>query len=160
MSVLKVHVGANNQGEITCPKCSKKKEINASHQLLTKKAINVKCACGHAFKVSLDYRHYFRKSVHLPATLFKLNSDDIIAEVTVTSLSVSGIGFETKSLENIYISSLFDIEFKLDDNADTLIRERICIKRISGLTVGAEFNEQDKYSFELDFYMPASATMD
>lgn len=160
MQVLKVHVGSDNQGEITCPKCSKKKEINASHQLLTKRSIKVKCACGYSFRVSLDHRHYFRKSVQLPATLYKLDSDEILAEVTVTSISVSGIGFESKSLHNIYISSLFDIKFKLDDDSDSILKERIRIKRISGLNIGAEFVEQDKYSFELDFFMPSSATLD
>ena len=159
MSALKVHVGANNQGEITCPKCRKMKTINASHHLLTKRAIKVKCSCGHSFRVSLDYRHHFRKSVQLPATLYKVNSDDIIDEVTVTSLSVSGLGFEATSLNNIYISSFFEIEFKLDDDSDAIIRERIRIKRINGLIVGAEFSEQDKYSYELDFYMPSSATL-
>ena len=159
MSALKVHVGSNNQGEITCPKCRKMKTINASHLLLTKRAIKVKCSCGHSFRVSLDYRHYFRKSVQLPATLYKVHSDDIIAEVTVTSLSVSGLGFEATSLNNIYISSLFEIEFKLDDDSNAIIRERIRIKRINGLIVGAEFSEQDKYSYELDFYMPSSATL-
>jgi hypothetical protein len=160
MPVLKVRVGSNNQGQITCPKCSKVKSINATHHLLTKKAIKVRCSCGHSFKVSLDYRHYFRKNVRLPATLYKPHSDDILSEVTLTSLSVSGIGFETTSLHDIYISSLFEIEFKLDDNSDTHIRETICIKRITGFVVGAEFTEQDKYCFELDFYLAPSTALD
>lgn len=159
MSVLKVHIESNNQGQITCPKCGKMKEINASHHLILKKAIKVRCSCSHSFKVSLDYRHHFRKSVQLQATLYKLNSDDIVAEVTVTSLSVSGIGFEAASLHNIYISSRFEIEFKLDDDSDAIIREKICIKRINGFIVGAEFSEQDKYSYELDFYIPSSSTL-
>ena len=160
MSVLKVHVGSNNQGQIVCPKCSKVKSINATPHLLTKKAIKVRCSCGHAFKVSLDYRHYFRKNVRLPATLYKVNSDDVLSEVTVTSLSVSGIGFETASLHDIYVGSRFEIVFKLDDDSDVPIRETICIKRITGLTVGAAFTEQDKYCFELDFYMAPSTALD
>lgn len=160
MSVLKVQVGSNNQGQITCPKCHKVKSITATPHLLTKKAIKVRCACGHAFKVSLDYRHYFRKNVRLPATLYKLDSDEILSEVTITSLSVNGIGFETTSLHDIYISSRFEIEFKLDDDSERPIRETICIKRITGLMVGAEFTEQDKYCFELDFYMAPSTALD
>jgi hypothetical protein len=131
-----------------------------SRNLLTKKAIKVKCTCGHAFSVALDYRSYFRKNVKLPGTLHRISSDEALSDITITSLSVSGIGFETTSLRHIYINSDFEVEFKLDDNSHTVIRERICIKRISGLTVGAEFTEQDSYNFDLDFYIAPSVTID
>ena len=160
MSITKVLVDRNNQGQITCPKCNKMKTISASRNLLTKKAIKVKCTCGHAFRVSLDYRSYFRKNVRLTGTLHRMGCEEIISDITITSLSVSGIGFETKSLSNIYINSRFDVEFKLDDDSYTVIRERICIKRISGLTVGAEFADQDRYIFDLDFYIAPSVTID
>ena len=160
MPITKIHVDNNNQGRITCPKCSKMKTISASHHLLTKKAIKVKCTCGHAFSVALDYRSYFRKNVKLAGTLHRISSEDILSKITITSLSVSGIGFETTSLSNIYISSKFDVEFKLDDDSHTVIRERICIKRISGLSVGAEFTDQDRYNFDLDFYMAPLVTVD
>lgn len=160
MPITKVLVDRNNQGQITCPKCNKMKTINASRNLLTKKAIKVKCTCGHAFSVALDYRSFFRKNVKLSGTLHRISSDEILSNITITSLSVSGIGFETTSLSDIYINSSFEVEFKLDDHSHTVIRERICIKRISGLTVGAEFAEHDRYNFDLDFYIAPSVTID
>ncbi len=156
MSVIKIHVNHNKEGEITCPKCSKMKTISATPQLLTKRAIKVKCSCGHSFSVSLDYRRFFRRNVGIPGVLYQAESTKLLCNVTITSLSVSGIGFSTKSLHNIYINSAFEIEFKLDDDSDATIREAIVIRRINGLSVGAEFSEQEKYNYELDFYMSPS----
>ena len=156
MSVIKIHVNHNNEGEITCPECSKMKTISATSQLLTKRAIKVKCSCGHSFSVSLDHRRFTRKNIEIPGVLYQAESTEILCNVTITSLSVSGIGFTTKSLHNIYIDSAFEIEFKLDDDPDATIREAIVIRRISGLNVGAEFSEQEKYNYELDFYMAPS----
>ncbi|MEE8302195.1 MAG: hypothetical protein V3S24_07150 [Candidatus Tectomicrobia bacterium] len=153
MSVIKILVNHNKEGEITCPKCSKMKTITATPQLLTKRAIKVKCSCGHSFSVSLDYRRFFRRNVEIPGVLYQVGSTEILCNVTITSLSISGVGFTTKSLHNIYINSAFEIEFKLDDDSDATIREAIAIRRINGLHVGAEFSEQEKYNYELDFYM-------
>ncbi len=156
MSVIKILVNHNKEGEITCPKCSKMKTISASSQLLNKRAIKVKCSCGHSFSVSLDHRRFLRKNIEIPGVLYQADSTELLCNVTITSLSVSGIGFTTKSLHNIYINSAFEIEFKLDDNSDATIREAIAIRRINGLHVGAEFSEQEKYNYELDFYMAPS----
>ena len=46
-----------------------------------------------------------------------------------------------------------NIMFTLDDSSDSTIREEIIVRRVNGKNIGAEFFDQEKYNFELDFYI-------
>src|SRR2546428_7548501 len=53
----------------------------------------------------------------------------------------------------INIGDVFDIQFVLNDDRQSIIREEVTIRRTNGHFVGAEFSHQDKYKYELDFYI-------
>ena len=151
---VKIFVNSSNEGEIVCPKCEKAKTIQLSNNRVTTKPIRVKCNCGHGFSIVLEYRNYHRKIVSIPGKLFPLQARDEI-DIVITSLSVVGVGFEIKSAFSLRINDVYQIVFTLDDSSDSTIREEVIIRRVNGRNVGAEFFDQEKYNFELDFYIMA-----
>lgn len=153
MEPIKVYMDSENEGEITCPNCEKKKVINVTNYRIVKKPIKVKCRCGYSFSIILEHRRYDRRNVTIPGKLFQIPSKKEVDDILIKSISVTGIGFETKSLTTIQVGDNFEIVFTLDDNFDSAVRERITIKRVKGNFIGAEFLDKDKYNYELDFYV-------
>jgi hypothetical protein len=74
-------------------------------------------------------------------------------DIVVTSVSVVGVGFELKSAFSLRANDMYQIVFTLDDSSDSTIREEVIIRRVNGKSIGAEFFDQEKYNFELDFYI-------
>jgi hypothetical protein len=133
---------SENEGEITCP-----------NYHIAKKPIKVKCRCGYNFSIILEHRRYHRRSVTIPGKLFQISSKKEVDDILIKSLSVTGIGFEMKSLPAMKVGDSFEIVFTLDDNFESSVREQITIKRVKGNFVGAEFLDKDSYNYELDFYV-------
>jgi hypothetical protein len=153
MKMKKVYINRENEGEILCPNCKKTKFINVSNHRIPKRPLRLRCHCGHSFTILIEYRKHHRKNVNIPGKLFLKQNNTEICNIIITSLSVVGIGFEVKSINTIKINDVYEISFTLDDKLDSMIQEEIIVKRIEGNFIGAEFSDQDKYSYELDFYI-------
>ena len=138
MSIIQAHLNRNCEGEVTCPKCGKTRNITATLDLIIKPAVNVKCLCGHRFAVSLDRRMLDRKRISLTGALYHVDSNQTLFHVTITSLSSNGLSFETNAVENLAIGDSLEIEFPLGD-AGIVAREPITIKHLKHCQVGAEF---------------------
>ena len=138
MSVIQTHLNKNCEGEITCPKCGKTRDITAALDLIMKPVVNVKCPCGHRFAVSFNRRMLDRKCVCLTGTLYYVDSNQALFDVTITSLSSNGLSFVTNAVENLAIGGSLEIEFPLGD-AGMVAMEPITIKHLNHSLVGAEF---------------------
>jgi hypothetical protein len=159
MKVIKIFVNNNNDGEIVCPKCEKTKTIHLSKDRIPLKPIRVKCNCGYSFSILLEYRQYHRKVVNIPGKLLHRETGDEIAEIVVTSVSVIGIGFDLKSVAPVTENEVYRVVFTLDDSLESTLHEEIVVKRISGKSIGAEFGDQEKYNYELDFYIMSQLSL-
>lgn len=155
MSVIKIHLNNNSEGEITCPQCAKIKTITVAPGQFVEPTINLQCECGYSFAVAFDRRKFKRKDVRIPGKIYDVKSNNFICEVTITSLSQSGLAFrvpfEKISLENLASDSLVEISFPFGGNR-MVARERIKIRYIKGCLVGAEF-AQKQYDSDLDLYL-------
>jgi hypothetical protein len=159
MKLIKVLINPDNEGEIICPVCGKARTVNVSSHRIPQKPVKVKCACGATFNILLEYRKYHRKKVKFQGKLMDAVSRAVLHEITVTSLSVTGIGFEIHVPYTFAVNDSFAVEFTLDDDLDSVVQEDIIVRRINGNFIGAEFSDQDKYNFELDFYITAHASL-
>lgn len=153
MKITKVYINQENEGEIICPSCDKTRAVNISNQRVPLRPIKVKCTCGDSFSILLEYRKYHRKRVNIPGRLLDTISHAEVGEIWVTSLSVTGIGFEVTTPHEFGVNDVFEIQFTLDDDYDAVISEEIVLKRIDGNYVGAIFSDQNKYNYNLDFYI-------
>lgn len=155
MKLVKVYINQGNEGEIICPLCDKTRSVNVTNQRIPKKPIKVKCTCGHTFTIVLEYRKYHRKTVSIPGKLLDVDSKDEVAEILITSVSVTGVGFELTGITRVNLEDVFEIVFTLDDDFASVVNEEIVIKRVDGNHIGGEFCDGDKYHYELDFYITA-----
>ena len=159
MELIRVLISPDNEGEIICPVCNKARTVNVSSHRIPQKPIKVRCACSATFNILLEYRKYHRKKVKFQGKLMDVVSHAVLHEITVMSLSVTEIGFEIHVPYNFRINDRFTVEFTLDDDLDSVVQEDIVVRRITGNSIGAEFSDQDKYNFELDFYITAHASL-
>jgi hypothetical protein len=159
MKVIKIFIDHNNEGEIVCPKCEKNKTIHVSKDRIPLKPIRVKCNCGYSFSILLEYRKYHRKVVSIPGKLLHRETGDEIAEIVITSVSVVGLGFDLKSAASVTENEVYRVVFTLDDSFESTIQEEIIVTRINGRSIGAEFGDQDKYNYELDFYVMSQLSL-
>lgn len=125
------------------------------------KSLKIKCStCEKIFHVRFDFRRYHRINVNFPGKILHLPSRKELSNVVVISLSINGVGFIMSNNDILNRSYIYDLVFHLDDDNHSIICEEIVIKRVNGLFVGAEFYYNDRYNYELDFYItsePGSA---
>jgi hypothetical protein len=140
-----------------CPKCNKTKTVDVSQYSDMDRFIRftARCSCGHSFKVVLERRKHFRKKVKLPGKCAMKNGSHE-RSVVVKDLSRQGLGFRVWERAPFKPGDLLTIEFKLDNDKQTVIRKDIVVQLVSGETVGAEFHSTDPYNVydkELGFYL-------
>jgi hypothetical protein len=147
-----VFTGGTDTGTITCKQCGKTKTIDISQFKNIRKHVKVKCACGFIFDILFESRKYYRKKVWLKGKLLKSQSNNPIDEITITDVSMGGVRFLT-NLKDINYGEVYKIEFILDDEYRSYVKEEIVIKYIKNREIGAEFAESEKYNYDLDFYL-------
>ncbi|MBW1726952.1 MAG: PilZ domain-containing protein [Deltaproteobacteria bacterium] len=148
----KVYVGRTNQVKIICPKCELEKNINVFKFKDTHKRLKVQCKCGEEFRLSLDFRKYYRKKVQLSGEYFiheKNERDDIL----IIDISMTGTNFTTFKPHNFSKDDLVELKFNLDNPMKTEIHTTIKIKWVNDRNVGAQFNNPKLLEKDLGFYL-------
>jgi hypothetical protein len=156
LEMTRVYLDAQRCGDVTCPKCGVIRTVNLAHYKgeLGGKVLKVKCtACAMVVNVRFDFRRHHRVAVRLPGTLLQCGTKHVLASLTVTSLSVSGVGCTLCTPLSVQSGEHYDIIFCLDDADRTLIFETIVMRRVKGKEVRAEFCLEDAYHSALDFYL-------
>lgn len=147
-----IYTNGHNTGTISCRQCGKSKTIDLTRFHDVRKEVKVKCPCGSTFDVFIENRRDPRKRVKLAAQLFQCQTGHPIAEVTIVSLSLSGVGFTPSLTGHIQPGDCFRISFVLNDASQAQIEKDIIIRNVNADNTGAEFAEQD-YHHDLDFYL-------
>ena len=159
VGISKVNLNEDGQGVITCRHCDVQRPIRTSRHLyesIHRKLVKTKCkSCESIFYVRFNCRKYPRIPVHFLGKLVRLHSQEVLGNVQVTSLSLGGISFILTKDIPINVDDVFDIQFVLDDDYQSMIHEEIIIRRTNGHLVGAEFSHHETYKYELDFYISA-----
>lgn len=156
LEMTSVYLDAQRCGVVTCPKCGVSRAVNLAHYKgeLGGKVLKVKCAaCATVVNVRFDFRRHHRVAVRLAGTLLQCGTKHILASLTITSLSVSGIGFTLHTPLPVRSGERYDTIFFLDDTDHTLIFETIVIRRVEDRQIGAELCLEDSYHSALDFYL-------
>lgn len=138
-----------------CPLCKLEKTIGVE-RIKDVYHWNIKATCrrcGHNFNVSFNFRKYYRKETYLHGLLF--SSSDLqsqVADVIVTDLSLTGLGFECKSM-GFKAGNVFVIRFFLDDEESSKVEKQISIESVRGHKVGAVFMETKGFDKNLGKYI-------
>jgi hypothetical protein len=172
----KVFINDNNRATLTCPRCGKIREIDATPYLHSPKSAQIvykfkceNCDCGHITckdcidshctngntnLFQLERRHFYRKEVQLLGTLFDKSA--IKHPIKVYNLSRSGLKFSIHSTHSIFIGQCLTVEIVFDDVKESTITKEIEIKRIVDKNVTACFIDIESYDHNnkiLGFYL-------
>jgi len=144
----KVFMNKENKATFTCPKCKNARVKDVSQYKDIDRAVKVKCkcSCGHVYTVLLERRKHIRKPVNFIGSYTADEKGmDVKGRMTVTDISRTGLRFRMQMQHYFEPGDTLDIEFQLDDNEQTLIKRRVIVRSVQGLSVGVEFTSDQHY---------------
>jgi uncharacterized Zn finger protein len=147
-----MYAGATNHVTVICPKCGLKKNINVFKYKDTHKRLKAKCKCGEIFRLSLEFRRFYRKIVRLDGEYFVQEKDEK-GEVLIKDISMTGINFEAIKPHNIAKHDTIEVKFTLDNPDKTELDTLVKIMWAKDLNVGGLFIDQGRYKQDLVLYL-------
>jgi hypothetical protein len=154
MEIINVYASDRDQVTIACPKCGFGKNIDVTNFKDTHKRLKAKCRCGEVFRVVLEFRKYYRKTVRLSGEYF-IQERNEMGEILVEDISMTGIRFSTLKPHNISRNDSVELKFTLDNPKRTEIRTPVKIRWIFDRHVGAEFIDLNRFRQDVIFYLTA-----
>ena len=148
----RTYAGATNHVTVICPKCGLKKNINVFKYKDTHKRLKAKCKCGEIFRLSLEFRRFYRKTVRLTGEYFAQERDEK-GEVLIKDISMTGINFEAIKPHNIAKHDAVEVKFTLDNPDNTELDTLVKIMWTKDLNVGGHFIDQVRYKQDLVLYL-------
>ena len=153
----KVYITAEQTATITCPKCRISKTVDVSKFIKLDKMlkINGRCPCGHVFKSFIDRRKHYRKELKLTGSFVRLVSGKPagMGNMIVRDLSLTGMKLEVYENLDFSEGDELQVEFRLDDVKNTLIKKRVVIRNIKNSYIGAAFVQSGIEDTTLGFYL-------
>jgi hypothetical protein len=146
-SVNRVFLNDNKDGTFICPACNHGVIKHLGDFIDNQKAIRLrcKCKCGYSYRVLVERRRCFRKTVGL-AGVYHCSDDDSKTRkdtIKILDISRSGLQFSIKFPPEFKVGDRIIVEFRLDDRMHTLIREMGTVIYIRANKVGLQFDSID-----------------
>lgn len=138
---------------IVCPACSAAKSISVAQFRNAQHTIAVKCKCGAAFKVLLDFRKSYRKPTNLKGTFTMQPPATGGGQMKIKNVSLTGLCFEVTGHHDIKIGQKARVDFTLDDRKLTRIKKTVTVRSVRGLAIGCEFYQDQAFEKDLGFYL-------
>jgi hypothetical protein len=138
-----VFLNSKDEATFMCNNCGNALTRDLSQFVHAQTAIrvNCKCKCGHVFRVLVDRRRNYRKTVNLLGTCHYLNSsgDNKKSLIKIIDISSTGLQISTNSFPEFKVGNNVIVEFGLDDRENTKMNVKATVKRIQAKSVGLEF---------------------
>jgi predicted RNA-binding Zn-ribbon protein involved in translation (DUF1610 family) len=153
MKEKKVFIANEDTVVFACPECDHSKRVDVSEykrNVNTTRVENVCGNCGHVYTVILERRKFYRKYTRLAG---KFIHEGLEWKMEVIDLSMTGMKFSTKRLDELNIGDRLVVVFVLDDETKTVITRKGVIREIFGDSVGLEFRGEYKGDDPLKRYL-------
>jgi hypothetical protein len=148
-TLSRVFLNDREEGTFICPACNKGVIRDLSDFAQTRSAVRIKCKCncGNVYRVLVERRRHFRKSVNLMGMYFFRGAKERPTKglIKIRDISQSGIQFSVNSMPDFELGDKLIIEFNLDDQERSKIREEGIVQRIQSNIVGLTFQTTDRY---------------
>ena len=145
----RVYLNDQGEGTFICPACDKGviRDLNQFAGADSAVRLKCKCSCGNVYRVLVERRRHFRKSVKLVGMLSHRGEKGPPSKslIKIVDISKSGIQFSVNSMPEFEVGSRLALEFTLDDEERSQIREKCIVRRIQSNIVGVEFENFDHY---------------
>ncbi|HSO18706.1 MAG TPA: PilZ domain-containing protein [Desulfosarcina sp.] len=145
----RVFLNDRGEGTFICPACEKGviKDLSQFADASSAVRLKCKCRCGNVYRVLVERRRHFRKPTDLVGT-FTFNTGSgrpVKGLMRIRDISQSGVRFSVNSMPEFAVGDQLIIEFTLDDEERSQIREAGVVRRIQSNMVGFTFKTTDHY---------------
>jgi hypothetical protein len=145
----RIFINDRGEGTFICPACQKGviRDLSQFSEVQAAVRLKCKCSCGNDYRVLLERRRHFRKSVNLVGMFFYQgdNGNPSKGLIKIRNISQSGIQFSVNSIPEFEVGDKLTIEFTLDDLEHSQVREAGIVQRIQSNIVGLDFETTDHY---------------
>lgn len=155
MTTQKVFIGSRKEVEVICPQCDRSLTIPVGRIQSMGKSVPARCVCGIQFSVIFERRANYRKSTGLLGRFTRtVGSQTQTGDVVIENLSRGGLCLKLSGQLQFQIGELLSVDFRLDNEEETVIRTQVLIKNIRQDGIGAEFHSLDEHTRKLlGFYL-------
>jgi len=154
MSLLTIHVRADNSATLTCPSCGLVKHFSAAPYYSTRHTMTVRCSCKTSFTILLNFRRNFRKPTNLPGTYQIISPGSVGGGIMkVTNLSRGGAEFTVSGVHNLAKDQEILIEFQLNDKKQSVLRKQAVVRSVRQNVIGCEFEFFGEMDKALGFFL-------
>lgn len=151
--VNKTFVKEDSQATIVCPACDCAKTISVEEFRHRRHVVKIKCKCGHAFSLQLEFRQFFRKDTDLQGVYDLTPPARGGGVATIVNLSLTGACFEVRGLHGLQTGNKGSLVFTLDNRKETVLYRQVIIRSVDGNRIGCEFVDERAFDKELGFYL-------
>lgn len=169
----KIFVNKAGYATLVCPHCGLVKNKHLEKFRCKNNKVRVRCTCGEAFVIQLDFRQFYRKTTDLPAYFTQLTSSPQPqgpqkkvrlqkpgGKINCRIVNLSKSGFRLKLLPEMQLEknilplgSILKINFVLDDKALTKIEHEAKVVTEDGKFRGCLFIDSTAYEKAIGFYL-------
>jgi c-di-GMP-binding flagellar brake protein YcgR len=146
-------VSSDDQTVIVCPNCKFVKPLSVSQFRDRKHILQIKCKCGHTFKVQLEFRRYIRKKVDLEGECDLDSTKGEKWKVTLVDISFGGVCLELDIPHNFKVGEEGTVRFVLNDQKQTALNSTIIIKSVTSKQIRCQFTGENTFQKDLGFYL-------
>lgn len=145
----RVFLNDRGEGTFICPACEKG-VIKDLHQFADTPSVlrlKCRCSCGNVYRVLVERRRHFRRPANLLGTFCydRGTGRPVKGVIRIRDISQSGVCFSVNSMPEFAVGDKLTIEFTLDDQERSQIREDGIVRRIQSNRVGLRFTHTDHY---------------
>lgn len=148
-----VYVQQDNTAVVKCPDCGTARSMNVESFKGRRKPLKLRCKCGSAFRVLLEFRRAYRKETRLNGNYVKLAPKKETGKIMVKNISRLGVGFTTLTQHNLGKGDDVLVTFTLDDANRSEIEKRAVVRVVLDRYIGCEFTDQSQHDKILGFYL-------
>ena len=145
----RIFLNDRGEGTFICPACNNGVIRDLSPFTRSRAAVRLKCkcSCGNDYRVLLERRRQFRKPVSLVGMFTFQGRQGVPRKglIKIRDISPSGIQFSVNSMPEFKVGDRLTVEFTLDDEDHSQIREVGIVRRIQVNIVGLVFKATDHY---------------
>jgi hypothetical protein len=140
----------HKKNRLTCKQC--RSAIVLTPEETADPPVEVPCPCGNKIQVDADGRKFPRRAASLSGHYMKQNGET--GTITIDNISFGGIRFHTEDdTHRIAYDDRLQLQFTLDDEAQSVVSTKISVRYVLWNTVGGQFIDTANFDQHLASYL-------
>lgn len=139
------------KSRLICDQCQA--TIVLTPEQMANPPIEVQCHCGNTLQVDADGRRYPRRDTNLSGHYVKPENGET-GTIVIDNISFGGVRFHTEDdAHSIAHDDRLQLQFTLDDEAQSVVSKKISVRYVLWNTVGAQFIDASNFDQRLAAYL-------